>query len=153
MSAQRLDAGDGECGGQFITRDDVATEREALVAVNNSREINVCVRFSEKLCECQLLNNHRESRGCDDIGMTGGASRIDIEVDRIGRQDRAGKLADLFTANEVRADGRKLSPDQIGIHGHVVSLQTDGSDGVEQVRTVSRKRCNLVGNESRGDGL
>ena len=59
----------------------------------------------------------REHRRRHDVGVAGGARRLDVEVERVGLADRARVLPDLLPADRVVAGGKVL-PIGLGLDGH-----------------------------------
>ncbi len=100
MGSERFHARHREGGGQFVTGDDGSGIDEALVAVNDSGKIDVRVGLREELGERVFLNNDGKGWWSHHVGVPSCPGRIDIKVDRIGRENRSGKLAHLFAADE-----------------------------------------------------
>ena len=67
--------------------------------------------------------HYRERGRSDDIGVAGRASRLRVEVEGAGGEDRARELAHLLTADEIRGGGWEHTALEFGVHWHEVQLK------------------------------
>ncbi len=112
------DAGDAELGDQLVSGDDGTRVAEALLRVDRALERDAGVLDREHLLHRQVLDDHGERRGRDDVGVAERARGFRLVVLRRLGEDGARELAHLLPADEVGGRRRELPAEKIVVHGH-----------------------------------
>ena len=101
---------------------------ETLVAVDDAAEVDAGLRVCEHGCKRALLNDNREGRRRNDVGVAGGLSREHVEVGWAVGLYRVGEFADLFATNQIRRGRRVLLALNVYVY-HLSSLAHFQQDG------------------------
>ncbi len=117
-----LNTHDRESGHQLITRNDGTGKCKALIAVNDTAEIDPTVGIREKLREGVLLYDDSKGDGSHEIAVSRCISSHEIVMEWRGCRHGARELAHLLAPHLVRLCGREDSTDKFRVYSHPAIL-------------------------------